>query len=188
MEYRMPLFRLQRGPGTLPFFLNSAHFSLFADVGDAFNRGNPSFRPLLGLGAEIRGNFVVGWHLPVMGRLGYGIIVTNRDRIAGARPDFASPVSRGSLCVKGQFGWEFVHSADRLTTPLVRKDGELRPASWDEALDLVAGRLTAVRETSGPDAAVFWSSARATCEANYVFQKLARAAVGTNNIDNCART
>ncbi len=82
-EYRMPIFRLQRGLGTLPLALNSAHFALFADVGDAFFRGNPSFRPLLGVGAELRGDFVIGWHIPVMGRLGYGIIVTNRNRIAG---------------------------------------------------------------------------------------------------------
>lgn len=110
------------------------------------------------------------------------------DRVVGSRPDFASPVSRGSLCVKGQFGWEFVHSPDRLTTPLVRDDGELRPATWEEAYGRIAEGLGAVKERDGPDAIVFWSSARATSEANYLMQKLARAVIGTNNIDNCART
>ena len=110
------------------------------------------------------------------------------DRIVGARGDPDSPVSNGSLCVKGQFGWHFVHSDERLTEPLIRRDGELEPASWEEALDLVAQRLGAIKRDQGPDAMVFWSSARATNEANYVFQKLARAVVGTNNVDNCART
>jgi len=110
------------------------------------------------------------------------------DRIAGVRGDRESPVSHGSLCVKGQFGWEFVHSPDRLTTPLVRRAGKLEPASWQEALERVGKRLTSIKDESGPDAIVFWSSSRATDEANYLFQKLARAGVGTNNIDNCART
>ncbi len=85
-EYRMPLFRSERGLGTLPFAMNSAHLAVFADVGDAFNRGNPSFRPMLGVGGELRADFIVGYHLPIMGRLGYGILVTHRERIAGV-PD-----------------------------------------------------------------------------------------------------
>lgn len=110
------------------------------------------------------------------------------DRVVGVRPDFDSPVSHGSLCIKGQFGWEFIHSPDRLTTPLVRVDGALRPVSWDEALDLVANRLASIRDAHGPDSIVLWSSARATSEANYLFQKFARTVIGTNNVDNCART
>lgn len=109
-------------------------------------------------------------------------------RIVGTQPDFDSPVSRGSLCIKGQFGWEFVHSPDRLTTPLIREDGELRPLRWEEAYDLIAERLVSIKDAYGPDAMVFWSSSRATSEANYLFQKFARAVVGTNNVDNCART
>lgn len=110
------------------------------------------------------------------------------DRIVGARGDFDSPVNHGSLCVKGQFGWEFVHDEARLTTPLIRRDGELQPASWDEALDHVASRIGAIKNTHGPHSMVFWSSSRATNEANYLFQKMVRAGVGTNNVDNCART
>jgi predicted molibdopterin-dependent oxidoreductase YjgC len=108
-------------------------------------------------------------------------------RIVGVRPDFDSPVSRGSLCVKGQFAWEFVHSPDRLTTPLVRENGELREATWDEAYDVIAERLGSIKDAFGPDSLVFWSSSKATNEANYLVQKMARAAIGTNNIDNCAR-
>jgi formate dehydrogenase alpha subunit len=108
-------------------------------------------------------------------------------KIVGVRPDFESPVSRGSLCVKGQFGWEFVHSPDRLTTPLIRENGRFREATWDEAYGLIAERLGSIKEAFGPDSIVFWSSAKATNEANYVMQKMARAAIGTNNIDNCAR-
>ncbi len=109
-------------------------------------------------------------------------------RIVGARGDPGSPVNRGSLCIKGQFGWEFAQDPERLATPLIRGKDGFRRASWDEAYDLVAERFSAIKRESGPDALVFWSSARATSESNYVFQKLARAAVGTNNIDNCART
>ena len=120
---------------------------------------------------------------------GCGVVLdVAEDRIVGARGDPDSPVSNGSLCVKGQFGWHFVHSDERLTQPLVRRDGELERASWEDALGLVAQRLGAIKRDHGPDAMVFWSSARATNEANYVFQKLARAVVGTNNVDNCART
>lgn len=109
-------------------------------------------------------------------------------RVVGVRPDPSSPVSRGSLCIKGQFGWEFVHSPDRLTTPLVRREGRLQPATWDEAYDVIAERLGSIKDSFGADALAFWSSARATNEANYLFQKFARAVIGTNNVDNCART
>ena len=71
----------------MPLVLNSAHFAVFTDVGDAFDRGNPSFRPLLSVGAELRGDFVVGYNIPLMGRLGYGRILTNRNRIAGLVDD-----------------------------------------------------------------------------------------------------
>ncbi|HMK92253.1 MAG TPA: formate dehydrogenase subunit alpha, partial [Thermoleophilia bacterium] len=76
---------------------------------------------------------------------------------------------------------------ERLTEPLVRRDGELVPAGWDEALGLVAERLTAIRDEHGPDALAGFASARCTNEENYLFQKLMRAVVGTNNVDHCAR-
>jgi predicted molibdopterin-dependent oxidoreductase YjgC len=94
----------------------------------------------------------------------------------------SNPVSRGQVCVKGHFGTDFLKSPERLTTPLIRKNGELVESSWDEALDLVAEKLKGVK---GTELAGF-SSARATNEENYLFQKLLRS-LGTNNIDHCAR-
>ena len=95
--------------------------------------------------------------------------------------------NEGSLCVKGRFGFEFVHSKERLTTPLIREKGQLREASWDEALDACASGLKRAIEDHGPDAIGVLSSARATNEENYLVQKLTRAVLGTNNIDHCAR-
>lgn len=109
-------------------------------------------------------------------------------QVIGATPDWSSTPSQGSLCVKGQFGLDFIHRRDRLTTPLIRRDGALEPASWEDAYDLIARQFTAIKAESGPEAFAFWSSARGTSEANYLMQKFARAVIGTNNIDNCART
>ncbi|HEY2151413.1 MAG TPA: molybdopterin-dependent oxidoreductase, partial [Vicinamibacterales bacterium] len=97
------------------------------------------------------------------------------------------PANGISTCVKGKFGWEFVNSADRLTTPLIREDGRFRPASWDEALALVARRLSEIKAANGADSLGFISSSKCTNEESYLMQKLARAVVGTNNIDNCSR-
>jgi len=94
--------------------------------------------------------------------------------------------NKGSLCVKGRFALDFVGHPDRLKTPLVRKDGKLVEASWDEALDTVAGKLKEIKGKSGPDSVAFFSSAKVTNEENYILQKFARAVVGTNNVDHCA--
>jgi predicted molibdopterin-dependent oxidoreductase YjgC len=96
-------------------------------------------------------------------------------------------VNKGNLCVKGRFGYGFVNHHERLKTPYIRKEGELKEASWDEALDYIAVRLKEVKKESGPDAIGFLSSSKCTNEENYLLQRLARAAIGTNNIDNCAR-
>jgi formate dehydrogenase alpha subunit len=93
----------------------------------------------------------------------------------------------GRLCVKGRYGFDFIDHPDRLTVPLIRENGSFREASWDQALRLVAKRLKSIRESSGPDSLAFFSSARVTNEENYLLQKMARAVVGTNNIDHCAR-
>jgi predicted molibdopterin-dependent oxidoreductase YjgC len=76
----------------------------------------------------------------------------------------------------------------RLTEPLVREDGRLRPASWDEALDRAAGGFRAAVDAKGPNAFGLFSCSKATNEMNYAAQKFARAAIGTNNIDSCNRT
>jgi predicted molibdopterin-dependent oxidoreductase YjgC len=110
-------------------------------------------------------------------------------RIVGTQPVKGHPVSEGKLCIKGWNAHDFVYHPDRLTSPLIRdeKGGDLRPASWDEALGLVASRLNQIRTADGPDAIGFLASAKCTNEENYLLQKLARAVVGTNNVDHCAR-
>jgi len=97
--------------------------------------------------------------------------------------------NNGWLCAKGRFGFEFINSKDRLTMPLIRrdKDGELEPASWEEAFDFVVTKLLNIRNEYGPDAVAGLTSARCTNEENYRFQKMFRVGLGTNNIDHCAR-
>ncbi|MBO8138001.1 MAG: formate dehydrogenase subunit alpha [Desulfotomaculum sp.] len=92
-----------------------------------------------------------------------------------------------ALCVKGRFGYGFIHHPDRLTTPLIRKDGKLVEASWEEAISFTAAKLTEVKNKYGPDSLAVLSSARCTNEENYLLQKFARAVLGSNNIDHCAR-
>jgi predicted molibdopterin-dependent oxidoreductase YjgC len=91
------------------------------------------------------------------------------------------------LCVKGWNVHEFIQSPERLTVPLVRKQGALVESTWDEALSIVSGRLSGIRAKSGAGALAFLSSAKVTNEENYLFMKMARAAFGTNNVDHCAR-
>lgn len=96
-------------------------------------------------------------------------------------------VNGRTLCVKGRFGYGFIHHPDRLKTPLIKKEGEFVEATWDEAISLVAEKLGAVKKKYGPDAIGILSSARCTNEENYLMNKLSRAVIGTNNIDHCAR-
>lgn len=98
-----------------------------------------------------------------------------------------SPVNEGMLCVKGRFGFDFVGSEARLTTPLIRKDGWLQPASWEEAIKLIADKFTAIKQGFGSNALAGFSSAKTTNEDNYAFQKFIRRELGTNNVDHCAR-
>jgi formate dehydrogenase alpha subunit len=109
-------------------------------------------------------------------------------KVIGVTSNAASPVNGPDLCVKGRFGADFVHSPNRLTKPLIRKNGKFVESSWNEALDLVAGKLGEIKSKYGGDAIAALSSARCTNEDNYVMQKLIRAGCGTNNIDHCART
>lgn len=109
------------------------------------------------------------------------------NRVAKVASNWDGPANHGATCVKGRFGWDYIESPERLTTPLVRQDGALVPATWDEAFDVVVDRLAAIVEEHGPDAVGFLSSAKCTNEENYLVQKLARAVIGTNNVDHCAR-
>ncbi|AZI41714.1 formate dehydrogenase subunit alpha [Deinococcus psychrotolerans] len=96
-----------------------------------------------------------------------------------------------STCIKGKFGWDYTNSPERLKTPLIREHGAdgayFREATWDEALDLIAWRMNEIKAQHGPDALAFVASSKATNEEAYLVQKLARAVIGTNNVDNCSR-
>ncbi len=118
----------------------------------------------------------------------YNLVVKD-GRIVDAEP-VDGPSNHGLLCVKGRSGsFDFVHSPERLTTPLVRnpESGELEPATWDEALDLVASRLGALRDEFGGQSLAAFACARSANEDIYMLQKMARCAFKTNNVDNCAR-
>jgi predicted molibdopterin-dependent oxidoreductase YjgC len=93
----------------------------------------------------------------------------------------------GSLCVKGRFGYDFIHSPERLTAPMIKENGTFREASWDEALDTVARRFNEIKESNGSDSLGVLTSARITNEENYIANKFARGVLKTNNIDHCAR-
>jgi predicted molibdopterin-dependent oxidoreductase YjgC len=108
-------------------------------------------------------------------------------RIVQVTSNWDAPANHGLLCVKGRFGWDYVHHPDRLTKPLIKKDGAFVEATWDEALDLVASKLSEVKEKYGSDAIGVLSSAKCTNEENYAMQKFTRAVLGTNNVDHCAR-
>ena len=110
-------------------------------------------------------------------------------RVANITPALDGPANRGHTCLKGRFAHQFSRNRERLTTPLIRDrpGGELRPASWDEAIALIASELTRIKQAHGPDAIAGLASSRATNEDCYVMQRLMRAAIGTHNIDNCSR-
>lgn len=110
-----------------------------------------------------------------------------KGQISGASPSRLHPVNRGSLCVKGWNAHEFVAHPDRLKYPMIRENGDLKRATWDEALNLVASRLNKIKNDNGPDSIGVLSSAKCTNEENYLMMKFARAALETNNIDHCAR-
>lgn len=109
-----------------------------------------------------------------------------RGRVVAIRPA-ASPVNRGHLCVKGRYAFDFNHAGDRVTSPMIRRDGGWERVGWDEALDFTAERLQTIIARHGPDAVGVLGSARASNEENYLAQKFARVVLGTHNVDCCAR-
>ena len=122
------------------------------------------------------------------------------NTLLSVRGDETSPVNQGRLCVKGRYGFDYAHHPDRLTAPLIRKEGApktkelpgnplslFREASWEEALDLAANSLKKIHEAHGPSGLAGFGSAKCSNEDNYLFQKLIRAAFGTNNVDHCTR-
>jgi formate dehydrogenase alpha subunit len=113
-------------------------------------------------------------------------VYTRDNRIVKVR-GIDGPSNRGRLCIKGRFGHQYVSHAERLTSPLIKKNGEFVEVTWEEALAHVAETLLRIKDTHGPSAVGGLSSARCTNEENYVFQKFMRAVLQTNNVDHCAR-
>jgi NADH-quinone oxidoreductase chain G len=116
------------------------------------------------------------------------VVQVREEVIQRVMPSFGTGVNKGLLCVRGFFGYEYVNNRERLTTPLIRKGGKLQEASWDEALTAVAEKLMDIRTSHGGGSIAGIASARCTNEDNYLFQKLMRAGLQTNNIDSIART
>lgn len=113
-------------------------------------------------------------------------IVTLNGKIKGVEGWKRHPVNEGKLCPKGNFSYQFVQSKDRLKHPLIKKNGKFIEISWDKAVDIIVSKLNEYRKEN-PNSIAFLASARCTNEENYILQKFARVAIGTNNIDHCAR-
>ena len=111
-----------------------------------------------------------------------------QGKIIGVIPSRSNSVSKGRLCVKGWHAHEPIQHPDRLKKPLIKENGKFKEASWDFALDYVALRLKEIKDKYGPDSLAVCTSARCTNEENFMMMKFARAVLGTNNVDHCART
>lgn len=114
-------------------------------------------------------------------------VSTQFGEIKSIQAPYDADVNKGHTCLKGRFAFQFYKHNDRLRTPLIRRNGTLTPATWDEAYDYIASELTRIKNQYGADAIGGISSARCTNEENYLMQKFIRAVIGTNNIDSCAR-
>ncbi len=112
---------------------------------------------------------------------------TRGERIVQVKPVADAPVSKGHLCVKGRYAFDFNDAADRVTQPMIRENGQWRRVPWAEATAYVADRLGRILRAGGPDGIGVLGSARGTNEDNYIAQKFARVVLGTNNVDCCAR-
>lgn len=113
-------------------------------------------------------------------------LVVKDNKILGAEPAMDA-LNKGLLCVKGKFAYNFINHPNRLKTPLIKRDGKFVEATWDEAYRLIRKKVNETKENYGSDYFAGLTSARCTNEENYLFQKLFRAVIGTNNIDHCAR-
>ena len=115
------------------------------------------------------------------------LVTDDAGKLVAVEPSTEHPVAKGQLCVKGWSAFEFVNHPDRLTVPLIRRNGKLEEASWNDALELVVRRLKEIRDRYGSNTLAFFSSAKTSNEENYLMMKLARAVFKTNNVDHCAR-
>ncbi|MBY0096791.1 molybdopterin-dependent oxidoreductase [Mesobacillus maritimus] len=120
---------------------------------------------------------------------GCGLVLDIVDnQIVKIRGDKAAPVNKGQTCVKGGFAYKYVHAPSRIKSPLIRKEGKLVQATWEEAYNLIADRLSSIKNDFGPESITMFACARTTNESNYITQKFMRTAIGSNNIDGCNRT
>ncbi len=120
--------------------------------------------------------------------VGCSLVVQIRDdSIKRVIPRMGQGLNKGLLCSRGRFGYEYINSDDRLTVPLVRKNGNLEKSTWSEALSIIADKLTKVKKESGGTSIAGIASPRCSNEDNYIFQKFMRVACGTNNIDSVSR-
>lgn len=108
------------------------------------------------------------------------------DKVVGVEPAKGTP-NNGLLCVKGRFGYNFINHPDRLKTPLIKRNGKFEEATWEEAYDLIIDKINKTKKEYGSESFAGLTSARCTNEENYLFQKMFRALIGTNNVDHCAR-
>jgi predicted molibdopterin-dependent oxidoreductase YjgC len=119
---------------------------------------------------------------------GCGVLFQVMDgRLTDTLPMKTHPVNEGRLCIKGWNLHEHVISDNRLKSPMIRKDGELKESTWDEAIQTSADKFKSIINDHGPDSVGVLASAKITNEENYLVQKFARAVIGTNNVDHCAR-
>jgi len=109
------------------------------------------------------------------------------NHIVGVVPGEQDAVSPGTLCAKGSYGYDFIHSPDRLTTPLIKRNNSLEETSWEQALEIVATEFNRIKNRSGPDSLAVLGSSKCTNEENYLLQRFGRCVLGTNNIDNGSR-
>jgi len=120
--------------------------------------------------------------------VGCNLDVHVRDgEVVGIEAPLEAKVNAGHTCLKGRYAWKFYRHPDRLDSPLIRKNGVLEKATWDEAFRVIVDKLSSIKESFGPDAIAGISSSRCTNEENYLMQKFFRIVIGTNNIDGCAR-
>ncbi len=114
-------------------------------------------------------------------------VASQGGKVKSIQAPVEAEANQGHTCLKGRFAFSFYNHPERLRTPLIKRNGKFEPATWDEAYDYIANKLTEIKNTNGADAIAGISSARCTNEENYLMQKFIRAVIGTNNIDSCAR-
>ncbi|WP_420579808.1 formate dehydrogenase subunit alpha [Reichenbachiella sp.] len=114
-------------------------------------------------------------------------VSTSNGEILSIQAPYDAAANGGHTCLKGRYAFKFYNHPERLTSPMIKKNGEFEKVSWDEAYDFIVSEFDRIKSTEGPDAIAGISSARTPNEENYLMQKFIRAVVGTNNIDCCAR-